>query len=200
MDLFTEGQKITLFFVKEDNMVEMVCSVDKVHDDRLELILPQYFMRYIDFLQVGSSLTAKAFSKLGTVDFNTIIISSPLEETFTIEMDYNSMRLTTGDNIPVIKAVEHLEINNANAILRLKTFEISTDYIKFTSDKKLQLNQSIDCVLNLPKDYGIINFSATVSDIDPIYENEYTAVYVTMTEKARQSLLYYMYMYAKDND
>ena len=200
MDLFTEGQKLTLFFVKENNIVEMVCSVEKVYDDRLELLLPQYFMRYINYLQVGSILTAKAFSKIGTVDFNTVIISSPLEESFTIEMDYNSMRLTTGDKIPVIKAVEHLEIINVNTILRLKTFEISTDYIKFTSDKKLQLNQNIECVLNLPKDYGIINFSATISEIDPIYENEYTAVYITMTEKARQSLLYYMYMYTKDND
>lgn len=200
MDLFTEGQKLTLFFVKENSMVEMICSVDKVFDDRLELILPQYFMRYINHLQVGNKLTAKAFSKLGTVDFNTIIISSPLEEAFVIELDYNSVRLTTGDQIPVIRAVEHLEIINEGSILRLKTFEISTDYIKFTSDKKLQIGDSIDCVLNLPKDYGIINFKATISDIDPIYENEYTAVYVTMTEAARQTLLYYMYMYTKDND
>lgn len=200
MDLFTEGQKLTLFFVKENSMVEMICSVDKVFDDRLELILPQYFMRYINHLQVGNKLTAKAFSKLGTVDFNTIIISSPLEEAFVIELDYNSVRLTTGDQIPVIRAVEHLEIINAGSILRLKTFEISTDYIKFTSDKKLQIGDSIDCVLNLPKDYGIINFKATISDIDPIYENEYTAVYVTMTEATRQTLLYYMYMYTKDND
>ena len=200
MDLFTEGQKLTLFFVKENSMVEMICSVDKVFDDRLELILPQYFMRYINHLQVGNKLTAKAFSKLGTVDFNTIIISSPLEEAFVIELDYNSVRLTTGDQIPVIRAVEHLEIINAGSILRLKTFEISTDYIKFTSDKKLQIGNSIDCVLNLPQDYGIINFKATISDIDPIYENEYTAVYVTMTEATRQTLLYYMYMYTKDND
>ena len=200
MDLFTEGQKLTLFFVKDNNMVEMVCNVDQVYEDRLDIAPPQYFMRYINQLQVGKSLTAKAFSKLGTVDFNTIIISSPLEETFTIEMDYNSLRLTPGSEIPVISAVEHLEIINSNNVLILKTFEISTDYIKFVCDKNLQLNDKFEGVLNLPKDYGIINFTAVVTDIDPIYENEYTAVYETMTEVARQSLLYYMYMYTKDNN
>ena len=75
MDLFTEGQKLTLFFQKDTNMVEMTCTIDKVLDDRLALILPQYFMRYIEFLQVGKNLTAKAFSKIGTIDFNTVIIS-----------------------------------------------------------------------------------------------------------------------------
>lgn len=200
MDLFTTGQKITLFFVKENNMVEMVCNVDKIYDDRLDLALPQYFMRYINFLQVGKKLTAKAFSKLGTVDFNTLIISSPLEESFTIELDYNSIHLTPSNEIPVISAVEHLEIAYSDSILKLKTFEISTEYIKFTCDKKLQVNDTIDCVLNLPKDYGIINFRAIISEIDPIYENEYKADYVTVTEASRQALLYYMYMYTKDID
>ena len=110
MDLFTEGQRISLFFPKKQNMVEMVCNIEKVFNDRLNLVLPQYFMRYIENLQVGKKVTAKAFSKLGTVDFNTIIISSPLEETFTIEMDYNSIKLTPSEDTPFIKAVESLEI------------------------------------------------------------------------------------------
>lgn len=200
MDLFREEQKISLFFCKNDTMVEIVCTLDKVYDDRLELILPQYFMRYIEFLQVGKSLTAKAFSKFGTVDFNTIIITSPLEECFTIELDYNSLKLTPGAEIPFIRAVENLDVVINNSVQSLKTFEISTENIKFTSDKKLEINEIIDCVLNLPKDYGIISFKATIVEVDPIYENEYTAEYLTMTELGRQALLYYMYMYTKDID
>ena len=76
MDLLSKEQKITLFFQKNDNMVEITCIIDKIFDDRLDLVLPQYFMRYIEFLQVGSKLTAKAFTKLGTIDFNTIVISA----------------------------------------------------------------------------------------------------------------------------
>lgn len=200
MELFTEEQKITLYFQKESNMVEITCSIEKIYNDRLDLILPQYFMRYIEFLQVGKALTAKAFTKLGTVDFNSIVISSPLEDCFTIEMDYNSINLTPGDQIPVIKAVENLEIIKSDGLLRVKTFELSAEYVKFTSDKKIELEQEIDCVLSLPKDYGIINFKAVVSEIDPIYDNEYTANYITMTEAGRQAILYYMYMYTKDAD
>lgn len=200
MDLFNEGQKIALFFQKNSNMVEMTCTVEKVFSDRLDLMLPQYFMRYIENLQVGNSLTAKAFSKLGTIDFNTVIISSPLEDTFTIEMDYNSIALTPGSELPVIKAVETLEIIKAENTLNVKTFEISTEFLKFTSDKKFSVNEIINGTLILPKDYGIINFKALITENDAIYDNEYTAHYEMMTEKDRQALLYYMYMYSKDSN
>lgn len=200
MNLFTEGQKITLIFQKDSNLVEMTCSVEKVLDDRLHLILPQYFMRYIDFLQVGFKLTAKAFSKFGTLDFNSVVITSPLEETFSIELDYNSVRLTSGDQIPVSKAVEPITINFNNTTYKCKTFELSTEYVKFSSDNKFAINDILECSLLLPKDYGIINFKATVFEIDPIYDNEYTVSYLTITEQDKQTLLYYMYMYEKDTD
>ena len=143
MDLFTQGQKITLFFQKNNNIVEMICSIDKVYDDRLDLVLPQYFMRYIDFLQVGSKLTAKAFSKLGTIDFNTVVMYSPLEDTFTIELDYNSLKLTPNDKIPVISAIEQLEIVKDENISTYRTFEVSTEYLKFYSDKTFNLNDEL---------------------------------------------------------
>lgn len=200
MDLFTEGQKLTLFFQKASSMVEMCCSIEKIYDDRLNLLLPQYFMRYVEFLQVGKKVTAKAFTKLGTIDFNTIIISSPLEDCFTIELDYNSVKLTPGENLPSINAVEIVEITLGNNTTKFKTFEISLNHIKFNSNSKFEIGTEITGALNLPKDYGIINFKATISEIDEIYNNEYTAVFQTLTETARQDLLYYMYMYTKDSD
>lgn len=200
MDLFTEGQKLALLFTKDSNIVEMTCTVENIWDDRLDLILPQYFMRYIEFLQEGKELTAKAFSKFGTVDFNTIVISSPLEDCFSIELDYNAVRLTSGEDFAGVKAIENIEIITHNEVLKLKTFELSTEHVRFYCDKKLPLNEEIECTLKLPRDYGTINFKAIVSEIDPIYDNEHTAVYMTMTEAARQTLLYYMYMYDKDTD
>ena len=191
---------MTLFFQKNFNMVEMTCSVEKVFDDRLHLVLPQYFMRYVEFLQVGKKLTAKAFSKFGTIDFNTVVIESPLEENFTIEMDYNSIRLTSGDDLAVINAIENIDVITKEETLKLKTFELSSEHVKFYSDKKLTVDEEVQCVLKLPKNYGIINFKAIIYEIDPIYENEHTAVFTTMTESARQTLLYYMYMYSKDAD
>lgn len=200
MDLLMEGQKLTLFFQKNNNMVEMSCIIEKVHDDRLDLALPQYFMRYIEFLQVGKKLTAKVFSKLGTIDFNTVVIHSPLEETFTIEMDYNSMKLNPGENMPVVNAIEWLNFKLEGEVYCLKTFALSTEYLKFYCEKKIPLNVSVDASLNLPKDYGIINFRATITERDVVYNNEYKMVYSTMSEVDKQSLLYYMYMYSKDTD
>lgn len=200
MDLFNEEQKIALSFIKDNMMVEMVCSIDKIYEDRLSLNLPQYFMRYINYLQVGNRVTAKVFSKLGTIDFNTVIITSPLEDAFFIELDYNSLKLTPTSEIPVINATESLTIIKNSEVFNLKTLEISTDYIKFYSDKKFNLEEAVDCNINLSNNYGTIKFKATISGIDEIYDNEYTASFTTMTENDRQTLLYYMYMYTKDFD
>lgn len=200
MDLLREGQKITIFFQKNASMVEMSCEIEKVYDDRLDLVLPQYFMRYIECLQVGFKLTAKAFSKLGTIDFNTVIISSPLEECFTIELDYNSIKLTQGNELPIIEAIEKIDISVDSEVYSTKTFEISSEYIKFYLDKPLTIGDFLDCSLKLPKTYGIINFRVAVTEIDAIYSNEITAKIVMMAENDRQTLLYYMYVYTTNSD
>ena len=200
MNLFNEGQKLALLFNKDSNIVEIICTIEKIFDDRLQLVLPQYFMRYIAYLQEGTQLTAKVFSKLGTVDFNTMIIDSPLDENFTIELDYNALKLATGDEIPTIKAVDFLEIHINNSLIRVKTFEITTEYLKFSSNKDFSVGDTFDGVLILPKSYGKINFVGEIVEIDPIYTNEYTVNYITITEDAKQELLYYMYMYTKDTD
>lgn len=200
MDLFTEEQKITLIFQKQNSMVEMICVIDKIFDDRLELRLPQYFMRYINYLQVGNKITAKAFSKLGTIDFNTIVMSSPLEDSFVIELDYNSLKLTPGNELPKIQAIEHLELYSGERQIDAKTFEISSDYIKFTTNENFKLDDTLNAKIKLSKNYGIISFIGVITEIDEVYDNEFTLHFSTITELDKQTLLYYMYMYTKDID
>ena len=199
MDLLQKEQKVSLFFQKENNLVEISCTIESLKDDRIELNLPQYFMRYIDFLQVGKTLTVKAFSKFGTIDFNSIVIYSPLEENFTIELDYNSIKLTASGDISKISAIEDLDFYD-NELKHYKTFEISADYIKFTSDDKYEIEKEFEGTIRLPKDYGIIKFKAVISEIDAVYDNEYTAKFITMQDDSRQNLLYYMYAYSNNED
>lgn len=200
MDLLKSGQKLSLSFQKEGNLVEITCVIAQVLEDRLVIELPPYFMRYIEYLEVGKRLTVKVFSKLGTVDFNTVVISSPLEENFSVELDYNAMKLTPGKDIPFINAIELMNLKSKDETLTVKTFEISTEYIKFYSDKVLTVGDVFDCELLLPKDYGTIIFKITLTENDPVYDNEYTAVYSMMSEENRQALLYYMYLYSNNSD
>ena len=195
MDLFNKEQKISLFFDTAESTVDLSGIVEGIEDDRLIINLPQYFMRYIDHLQVGCTLMAKAFSKFGTIDFNTIVISSPLEDCFSIELDYNSLKLTSSEDFPYIDAVENLQIKAHGQSYKLNTFAIAANYIKFASNNPFEKEEIIEGAVTLPSDYGIINFRAIISEIDPVYENEYTATFTTMTETDRQNLLYYMYMY-----
>ena len=198
MNLLAKGQKIALYFEKDSNIIEMTCAIQEVYNDRLDLSLPQYFMRYIDCLQEGCELTAKVFSKLGTIDFNTIVISSPLEEIFQIELDYNSLKLTEKENIPTVSAVEDMQIKTKSGTTKVKTYELSTRFLRFYSDKDFELETPCDATIFLPDEYGIIKFSGIISENDPIYENEYTVKYSIMSEDDKQNLLYDMYMYSSD--
>ncbi len=201
MELLKAGQKLSIFFQKEDKLVEISCTISDVLEDRVIIELPQYFMRYIEYLDVGCKLTVKVFSKIGTVDFNTIVISSPLEEDFSVELDYNAMKLTPNEEIPVVNAVETLNITmDDSRFFKVNTFEIATEYMKFYSDYEFQLNDSFNCELVLPKNYGIIRFRGTVIYVDPVYDNEFKINYTNMTEEDRQNLLYYMYIYTNNTD
>lgn len=200
MDLLRAGQVLSIYFQKGDKIVEMICTISEIFDDRLVIDLPPYFMRYIEYLDVGCELTVKVFSKLGTLDFNTMVISSPLEDEFSVELDYNAVRLTPNDELPVIGAVETLQLSKGENVYKVKTFEISTEYLKFYSDRSFDIDSDFDCILFLPKNYGTISFKAIISEIDPVYENEYTISYYNMTEEGRQMLLYYMYVYSNNSD
>ena len=201
MDLFKIGQNLSLFIEDGSKLIEIRSTISGLLEDRMVVELPQYFMRYINFLQVGCKLTVKVFSKMGTVDFNTVVIASPLEDNFCIEMDYNAMKLTPSEEMPVIDAMEPMVIRAGEENeTSVKTFELATEHVKFYSDNKLNIDDSFNCELILPKDYGTIKFKATITEVDPVYDNEYTAVYSNMTEDDRQALLYYMYLYANSTD
>ena len=199
MDLIQQGQKISLNIIKQETLVEILGTINEVFDDRLIVDLPPYFMRYIEYLDMGCVVTAKIFSKLGTIDFNSMIISSPLEQGhLEMELDVNALKFTPGNELPIIDSIENLKIIHKDGIINTQTFEISTDYIKFYSEKKLSIDESFDCELYLPEDYGTITFKATVTAQDIVYENEYTANIFSMNEQDRETLLYYMYMYASN--
>ena len=113
---------------------------------------------------------------------------------------FAEMKLTPGKDIPFINAIELMNLKSKDETLTVKTFEISTEYIKFYSDKVLTVGDTFDCELLLPKDYGTIIFKITLTENDPVYDNEYTAVYSMMSEENRQALLYYMYLYSNNSD
>ena len=198
MDLLNVGQKLSIYFEKDEKLVEITCSIAKIFDDRIVIDLPQYFMRYIDYLEVGNRLTVKVFSKVGTLDFNTMIISSPLEDEFSVELDYNAIKLTPSEEAPKINAVEAINIKHGDSQINARTFEIAFDFVKFYSDKSFKVGDILDCVLILPKNYGTISFRGTITEVDPVYENEYTISDFCISEENRQLLLYYMYLYTTD--
>ena len=200
MELIHSGQKISINIMKDDKLVEIIGKIDEVFDDRMSVELPNYFMRYVEYLEVAKPLSVKIFSKLGTVDFNTVVITSPLEDHFTVELDYNAIKLTPDSEMKSIDSIETLKLKNNDTVLTVKTTDISIEKIVLISSTPLEVEQKFDCELILPEDYGTILFKATVTKRDLVYDNEYTISCYGMSEENRQSLLYYMYMYSLKYD
>ena len=198
MDLLKSGQKLSIYFQKGENLVEIACVIRDIFEDRMIIDLPQYFMRYIEYLEEGKPLTVKVFTKMGTIDFNTVVISSPIEDDFAVELDYNAMKIVPDDKMPSISAMEKLIITINDIAYNFKTFELAADYLKFYSDKNLKVGDSCPAELILSNNYGIIKFDGIITEIDPIYDNEYTMQYSMITENDKQKLIYYMYLYSND--
>ena len=201
MELIQSDQKLSINIQKGEKLIEIVGTILNVHDDRIDIELPQYFMRYIECLDVGKPLTVKVFSKLGTIDFNTVVITSPLEEVFSVELDYNAIKFTPESELPVVDSIVKLKLKRSdNDIVTVDTIELSTEYITCSCDIQLNIEEKLDCELLLPEDYGTISFKATVIKQDIVYDNEYTLSCYGMNEYDRQTLLYYMYMYMIEYD
>lgn len=194
MELMNVGQNVALFLKKDLSFVEILCKIEQVFEDRLVLALPKYFMRYIELLQVGCKLTAKVISPFGTLDFNSVVISSPLEENFSIEFDKNAYNLSPNGEKQSLQVFDDIEIKYSGKTLHLKTLEISPTEIIFSSKEKFKVDDIIEASIYLPNNYGIIKFKGIISDFDKSYPDEYTAKYISMDEQNRKLLLYYIYM------
>lgn len=198
MELIQPEQKLSINIEKDNKLIEILGKINEVYDDRITIELPQYFMRYVECLDVGKRLTIKVFSKLGTIDFNTVVITSPLEENFTVELDYNAMKLTPDEDLSPVDAIEVIKIKNSQGEVIAKTLDITPEVIRLSCDAKLNLEENVDCELILPEDYGTISFKATILKQDKVFDDEYTISCYAMSDNDRQELLYYMYMYANN--
>ena len=205
MELIKIGQKLNIILNLDTNdndtndVVEMTCKITGYKKDRIELELPGYFMRYIKYLQPGNKFTSKVFTKLGTIDFNSVIIISPEMGQFTIEFDPNAYNLVPSSNAQ-IGAVEDLYITKNGNRKKYKTFEISMTHLGFNSYDNFEKGERFDCELVLPKNYGIIKIGAILNEVDIIYDTEYKIVYSTISEEDRNKLLYYLYLYSINAD
>ena len=82
-----------------------------------------------------------------------------MEDVFSVELDYNAMKLTASEDVPVIKAIEVLNLQKKDdeTVVNATTIEISTEYLKFYSESEFHESDILSCRLIFPKDYGILH-------------------------------------------
>ena len=195
MNLVREGQKLNLIFNKDDRLVEITCSVSAVEFDRLIVELPKSFMRYINYLSTGCTVSVRVFSSVGLLAFNSIIINGGLEDIFSIEYDENLVRLEPYMESTPLEEILEMSIKDVKkaTVYSAKTIEIGAKGIKFICEKNLEQNTIYDFVLMAGEEFGNIEFSGLINSRDEVFPDEYMMSYTKISANDRQNILRFIY-------
>ena len=63
MDLLTVGQKICIYFQKNESLIEIACNISRIEKDRLAITLPKHFMRYIEYLEQEKTVPVRVLTE-----------------------------------------------------------------------------------------------------------------------------------------
>ena len=81
------NEKAKIFFDGENDIeMELDCIIKNIFKDRLDLEYPEDAPDTLkQYLQEGTPIDVNVFTPFGLVAFDSVVISSPDEESFTIE-------------------------------------------------------------------------------------------------------------------
>src|SRR5574344_618315 len=192
MDLFQVNQKTQIIFEAIDKVIEMDCYIEKIYYDRIALALPKAFSRYSDYLKVSKEIKIMVFSHAGIVSFDSIIITSPMENEFTVEYDPDSVKIQNARKSPRYPVSCELTIFRplvGNIDTRL--IDISARGVRFYSDFPLDAGTEFDCRVTLSEKAGKILFKGKVLDNKGLPTGVYRMIIDKIAYKDKQILLDY---------
>ncbi len=158
------GQKIRLKFNFSSLRSEsIICVIKEIENDRVSLVFPEEDQHLIKNLPEGKELEAVIYTDSGIFAFDSVVINSPLEHDFIIELPDEKNHIQRRDYIRVPLNVDLILKNNVTEI-RTRTINIGGGGIRFLVKQELKTNDIWDFILYLPdettaKGKGIVLYS-----------------------------------------
>jgi len=192
MGLVQVNQKTKIIFDANDRVIEMDCYVEKVYYDRIALALPKSFIRYSEFLRVSNEIKVSIFSYAGIISLNSIIITSPMENEFTVEYDPDNIEIKNARKSPRYSSSCEITIfRPLIGNIETRLIDISTRGVRFYSDFPIEAGTEYDCRVTLPGRYGKILFKGKILDNKGLPAGVYRMLIDKIAYKDKQLLFDY---------
>jgi len=144
------GQKIRLKFNTSSLRSEsIICVVKWFESDRVALVFPDEGYHLRKNLPEGKELEAVVYTDSGIYAFDSIVINSPLEHDFVIEIPDEKKRIQRRDYIRAPFKLKLIVAKNGIE-LETKTINIGGGGIRFFVKQELKTNDIWDFMLYLP--------------------------------------------------
>ncbi len=134
------GQRVKIKFETASiSDIEVNCAIKWYENDRISLEIQQSGEKYIKDLPEGKELEVVIYTNSGIFVFDSIIINSPLESDFVIELPDEKKKIQRRD---YIRAPINLKmvLNKNDTEYETNTINIGGGGIRFVTQEKLDIN------------------------------------------------------------
>lgn len=161
------------------------CKVKNIEDDRLILDYSRVSPYYYQFLHEGAEIKLYHYTDAGIDIFDSIIITSPVDQRFEVEYPPIFTRVQRRKYTRAFVKLK-IQLKDRNGILdTTETINIAGNGIKFYSNKDLIFGKMYDMFIYLDNDQ-IIKATGVIIKIEG---NEYVFEFAKINEKDRDKLL-----------
>ena len=148
---FKLGQQAKVkYSISPIQTIEVMCTISRAEIDRicLDFPLPQYELAH--YFYEGQEVEVELFTDKGIRKYDSIVISSPLEDEFVIEYYENASKIQRREYVRV-DAICDLTLFANNDIVRTQTINISGGGLRFFAKKEFVVGDIWNFKLYLPR-------------------------------------------------
>lgn len=170
MKEFEAGQKLTLRFKTYSfQTITISCTVKWFEKDRIALILPEKHIGMAKNIHAGKELEAIVYTNSGVYVFDSIVIHSPLEHDFIIEIPDEKKRMQRRDYVRTHFGLNFI-LSKGTLKIETKTINIGGGGIRFKVKEELRTGDIWDFSLFMADDtemhgQGIVLYSVLLGRI-----------------------------------
>lgn len=148
MKEFRVGQELRIRYYTY-RAESVTCTIKWCQDNRLGLIFPENQSQMARNFPVGKEIEAVVYTDSGVYVFDSIVINSPLELDFIIELPEESTRMQRRDYVRA--SFNHkLDLIKDGMTFATKTMNIGGGGLRFVGKKEIENTEVYDFLLHLP--------------------------------------------------
>jgi len=145
-----KGQSVKIKFkISPIKYHELTCPIKAVEQDRIGLGFPDEEMEVAKYLYEGREVEVLIYTDRGIYLFDSIVIDSPSEFAFTIELPQDKSKIQRREYIRIPLRTE-FTLTKFGHTLKTQTINIGGGGLRFKADSELAIGDIWSFILDLP--------------------------------------------------